>query len=567
MNMMAESVAPVELVVGEKYYISGAGIFTYKGPVSRNSGIDLSTVSKQYRTSDTQLHKFEPDQVYSLHKKPIPIPEPEIKQGKRVHAIPDIKDLAKDLRIVTQGVEPAEPNDQYKMMTTNVTGLAQLIRDHKKHRDAILERSRETLSMVLSYRLEVLPKEADEYLTIMANTSQWPINLPEMPVSHKAMTAIIDRRKAKLPFDEDFILSLGGTRTSPAPQHNAPQSVASAVSVHLPGKAKFIQYRGNDLKSSFGMSHSVYTSLYNELRGTTMIKIVDAAAGAITVGEAVDLSRLIFAEGALNIGNMTMAKNKELSSGTPHWTSETVRNHFHALLEKVSALVPSHEQHLVREAVDSLHRKIGTVRKTLLVKPPEHVAPVVTSSVPPVQSPVVMMPVATPIAAAPAPVTVTPAPSEPPQPEVIAAPVQATQSPVVQECSSASAISAPIAEKTPHDKGFVSDDFKIAVRRHPDDQDSNANDHQLELVVRHEDELPVALVAAKALTPMAFDIFSRKFLRGQSVEQIVERVGTNAATVSKVFEEAVQVVEERLQGHVTSLRTAVAEISHKSEPS
>lgn len=153
-----------------------------------------------------------------------------------------------------------------------------------------------------------------------------------------------------------------------------------------------------------------------------------------------------------------------------------------------------------------------------------------------------------------------PTPATPPVVVIEPAPAAPSQPPSSQ--SEVSVISA--SEPAPKDKAFLSENFKIAVRRHPDDVDTVANDHQLELVVHHEEELPIALVAAKALTPMAFDIFSRKYLRGQSVEQIVERVGTNSATVCKVFVEAVQVVEEQLQGRVTSLKNAAADISRKN---
>jgi hypothetical protein len=560
MNMMAEAIAPVELAEGEKYYVSSFGIFTYKGPVSRGPGLDVSSVSKQYRTGDAQLHRFVPDQVYSLNKKAILAPEPEIQQGKRVHALSKIHDLAEAMQIITQTPNRVETNDEYKLMTTNVIGLAQLIRDHKKHPDAIFLRAREAMSLVLSYHLEALPSEADEYLSIMTKTSQWPAGLPAMPISHQAMTAVIKRRQSREAFDAEFIASIGGKAVTPpqtvigAPAVESPKPVvipqalfqrqlsavapvpkpqivpSAAALIELPGKAKFISPRGFDVAAGFDRNSGVYITFSKELHGTPAMKLVDAATGLLTTGEALDLSRLIFAHGTLNLGNMTMAKNRDLAAGERRWTSESVRDYFHALLEKVVARLGPDDLSVTNDLLEELDRKIG--------------APLRRASVPHTQKPVLSQ-----AAAPPLPFSIRPA-AEP-----------SVEAPAVQPPAAAVAQAAPTHLD---EAGVITGQFKIAIRRSPEEPDSAAVERELELAVRNEDQLPVALTAAKHLSAITFEIFSRVALRKQDVAVAAAQMGTDTKTICHIFEQAVAVVTDELAHDISVLKARAAESCHKN---
>lgn len=557
MNMMAENIKSVELVAGEQYYVSSAGVAEYRGIVERTNNLDVSSLPQQYRNGLTPLHKFIPDTEYSFISRYVLVAEPDFSQGKRVHPLPELSEMKQIMRVVMQPPQAVDKRDEYKFSTTNVLGIAELLRDHKIHRDAIADKARTALATILAYHLKSLPAEAADYIDLMMKQTlqSWPEKLPHMPVSKEAMLSIVDRRKKKLSFDADYIETVNQVPVEARPSDASPPAGASAgasvispfrvqaqpdvvpklgqeraVSAHPVHKAPSIHPVGLDLHALFYRDARVYATLKKAFSGKPEMPVIEAAVGHLKVGEVVDLSKVLFASGELRLGNFVATKTKENPHAPVTWTARSARTYLRTVLSKLAGHLPEDGRNEGMTVINTLLRKF------------DHDGALIALSAPVEKSQL----------------------AEPVTEVVDQAAQQVLDQPSVNEPKSVAVVTTPL-ETASVDKGFIAGHFQIAIRRHPDDTDTTVNDRELELAVRHEDQLPIALTAARTLSTMAFDVFSRRHLRGQSFEVIAERVGTDTGTACRVFQQAAVAVKEELSHQIAKLNTELAIDCHNIE--
>lgn len=566
MNMMAESTEPFVLEPGTLYYVAGRGILEFKGEIDKYR---LDKAEAQTFKNAKILYRFKPHSIFSDEKKDVHLADYSMRGGIKVYPLPTGPALDGMLRLIRgKRFEEGEASSKqhalpFQLDTQGLMNVARIIRDLKRlPHDPNLPKAKMMLAQVLAHHLDARVAEAKDYIEVLMFAPDLPADMAHLPKDRATMVAIAVEFKANRKVPPEFLVSLAASQVS-AHQHTGSGTVKAInpypvkpsltqaqdiltqfgrggvstesdeaslgedVSTPAPppvaipqarsgfSKASSINSKRVDRAALLTTKQPLYADLKEKFEGKPAMKLIDAGLGVISQGDALDLSRLLLAGSHFSISNVYITKNK---LEPRQWSLPKVREFYVSLVDTLADRLSQSDKVELKPYIDELRSKLSVK----IVMPARN--NVMTGSV---TDPA---PAAEPVS--PPATLISPAPKPP--------------------------------QASADDEMSVTGTFKIDILRNPEEKFDPETEYALDWTLNPDVHLPVALTAAKRLSPIAFKVFTRHHMRGQDYDQIAKDIGTDAVTIQSIFCKAATAVGNALQRQADVVRADAGLDCHKS---